>query len=226
MRLERPVRRLTRRCANRVRRMVFDPGPLVLRGKYVELRPLAPEHAPALARAAAESRETYGYNPVPNGPDETRAYVQRALIQRERGQRYPFAIYFHGQLVGSTSYAEYQPWEWPAGCELQRTSAPDAVEVGYTWLSASAQRTSCNTESKLLLLEHAFEGWSVHRVSFRTDVRNERSRRAIERLGARFDGSLRANMPGRDCTVRSSAFYSIIAEEWPAVRLRLRSLLE
>ena len=108
---------------------------------------------------------------------------------------------------------------------MQRTDRPDAVEVGSTWLAASAQRTRCNTEAKYLLLAHAFEGWEVHRVSLRTDERNERSRRAIERLGAQFEGIRRVDMPGQDGTVRNSACYSIVRAEWPAVRDRLQGFL-
>lgn len=95
--------------------------------------------------------------------------------------------------------------EWPPGSDLHRFDRPDTVEIGSTWLAASAQRQRCNTEAKLLMLTHAFEHWRVHSVSFKTDERNVRSRRAIERLGARFDGVRRADMPGVDGTVRSSA---------------------
>ena len=103
---------------------------------------------------------------------------------------------------------------------------PDVLEIGGTWLSASAQRTVCNTEAKYLMLKHAFERWSVHRVSLRTDERNRRSRRAIERIGARFEGIRRADMPGADGTVRNSALYSIVAAEWPDVRKLLENLLD
>ena len=100
---------------------------------------------------------------------------------------------------------------------LQRTEHPDAVEIGSTWLAASAQRTRCNTEAKYLLLSHAFDVWRVHRVSLKTDERNTKSRRAIERLGALFDGVRRADMPGQDGSVRNSAYYSIVPGEWPTV---------
>ena len=144
---------------------------------------------------------------------------------RDDGDRLPFAIVWRGQVVGSTSFIEPRVWDWPVGCQLQRIDRPDAVEIGSTWLAASAQRTRCNTEAKLLMLGHAFEQWQVHAVSFKTDERNQRSRRAIERLGARFDGIRRADMPGADCTVRSSAYYSITAPEWPAIRKGLEDRL-
>jgi len=144
------------------------------------------------------------------------------LRQRAAGDRLPFVTVWRGRVVGSTSFIEPRVWDWPAGSALQRIDRPDAVEIGSTWLAASAQRTRCNTEAKLLMLTHAFERWQVHAVSFKTDERNVRSRRAIERLGARFDGVRRADMPGADGTVRNSAHYSIVAAEWPAIRARLR----
>jgi RimJ/RimL family protein N-acetyltransferase len=96
------------------------------------------------------------------------------------------------------------------------------VEIGSTWLTEEAQRTAVNTHAKLLMLTHAFEGWEVRRVMLKTDARNMRSRTAIERLGARFDGVLRAHMPAFDGAVRDTAFYSILAAEWPDVRTGLR----
>jgi RimJ/RimL family protein N-acetyltransferase len=99
------------------------------------------------------------------------------------------------------------------------------VDIGYTWLAASAQRSPVNTEAKLLMLGHAFEVWHVHRVGFQTDERNTRSRKAIERIGGRLDGLLRADQPGTDDTVRTSARFSILASEWPEVKERLTSRL-
>ena len=127
-------------------------------------------------------------------------------------------------VVGGTSYLDLQQWRWPPGSPLQRTDRPDALKIGATWLSASAQR--CNTEAKYLMLSHAFDVWLVHRVALKTDERNSRSRQAIERLGARVDGVRRADMPGQDGSVRSSAYYSIVRAEWPAVRARLEESLQ
>jgi RimJ/RimL family protein N-acetyltransferase len=183
------------------------------------------DDAEALAVAAAESREHYRFSPVPNGLEEARRSIERALRQRDAGQRLPWTILWRDHVVGTTSYADFQQWEWPTGCAMQRTDRPDVVEVGYTWLAASAQRTRCNTEAKYLLFAYAFEVWEVHRVSLRTDERNERSRRAIACLGAQFEGVRRADMPGRDGTVRHSALYSIIQTEWPTVRDRLKGFL-
>ncbi len=199
---------------------------LVLRGVEVTLRPLSVDDVEALTAASAESREHYGFSEIPEGPEETRRYVEKALGQLSAEQRIPFTIVWCGRVVGTTSYYDFQPWEWPVGCDLQRLDRPDVLEIGYTWLAASAQRTRCNTESKYLLLPHAFDFWEVHRVCLRTDVRNERSRRGIERLGAQFEGVRRADVPGQDCTVRDSAFYSIVIAEWPQLQNRLRKILE
>jgi len=196
-------------------------GPILetplLAGAEVTLRPMAIDDVAALADAAAESRAHYGLSHVPDGRDATRAYVERQLRQRDAGDRLPLVTVWRGRVVGSTSFIEPRVWAWPPGSALQRTDRPDTVEIGSTWLAASAQRTRCNTEAKLLMLTHAFERWQVHSVSLKTDERNARSRRAIERLGARFDGLRRADMPGAGGTVRTSAYYSILAAEWPAV---------
>lgn len=205
--------------------MTLDLGTIALRGAEVALRPLAREDAAALAAAAAESRENYGLSPVPDGLAEAEAYIEYALKQKAAGERYAFAVEWQGKVAGTTSYYDFQPWRWPKRSPLQRRDAPDAVEIGYTWYAASAQRTRCNTEAKLLLLQHAFETWGVHRVSLRTDERNERSRRAIERLGCKLDGILRAHMPGADGTIRNSAYYSMLANEWPEARSRLMNRL-
>jgi RimJ/RimL family protein N-acetyltransferase len=203
--------------------MTIDLGEIHLCGREVLLRPLASTDAEALRVAASESRQTYDYATVPSN-DDAQGYVEQALKMRAAGLRYPFVIVWNDRVVGSTSYYEYQPWKWPpAGAHMQRTDRPDATEIGYTWLAASAQRTRCNTETKFLLLQHAFETWQVHRVMLRTDERNSRSRAAIERLGCKLDGIKRADMPGRDGTIRNSALYSILASEWPAVKDRLKS---
>ena len=187
--------------------------------------PLGHEHAEALALAAAESRDSYGFSPVPHGIDEVRQYIASALGARDKGLRFAFATLYRGRAVGSTSYSDYEPWKWPEGSLLQRTDRPDVLEIGYTWLAASAQRTRCNTEAKRLMLAHAFETWQAHRVCLRTDVRNERSRNAIARLGAQFEGVRRADKPSSDGLVRDSAFFSILLAEWPAVRARLADQL-
>jgi RimJ/RimL family protein N-acetyltransferase len=198
---------------------------ITLYGPTVTLRPLALDDAPALAAATGESREHYRFNLVPQGLEETQRYLEKALGERDAGRRMPFTILWHGRVVGSTSYWDLQPWQWPAGHPWQRADRPDTIEIGFTWLAASAQRTRCNTEAKLLLLRQAFDVWDVHRVAFRTDERNERSRRAIQRLGAVFEGIRRADQPGYDGSVRNTAWYSIVRAEWLAVCARLEGFL-
>jgi RimJ/RimL family protein N-acetyltransferase len=197
----------------------------VLHGETVTLRPLALADAAALAAAAAESRASYGYIRVPGGAEEAERYIELALADRDAGHRLPFVIVWRDRVVGSTSYLDVQRWRWPAGSPHQRTDRPDSVEIGSTWLAASAQRTRCNTEAKYLLLSHAFDAWEVYRVCLKTDERNAQSRRAIERLGARFEGLRRADMPAPDGSVRTSAYYSIIRAEWPDVRAKLEAAL-
>ena len=201
------------------------PSDFALDGQQVNLRALELAHVPALASAARESREHYDFTHVPDGLADTERYVSAALDQRARGERVPFTIFWCDRVVGSTSYYDLHTWQWGAGSPLQRTAWPDALEIGHTWLSASAQRTRCNTEAKYLLLRHGFETWRVHRVALRTDARNLRSRRAIERLGAKLDGVIRADKPATDGGVRDSAYYSIIAAEWPEVRALLERRL-
>ncbi len=199
--------------------------PFTLQGTQVTLRPMAQDDAQALALATSESRENYNWSPVPDGVEGAKHYIAHALQMRDAGERFPFTTIFNGRIVGSTSYWDFEPWRWPPGSPLQRTDRPDVLEIGYTWLAASAQRTRCNTEAKFLMLRHAFETWQVHRVTLRTDERNTRSRNAIARLGALFEGIRRADKPGSDGTVRNSAFFSIIQSEWPAVKARLSTLL-
>jgi RimJ/RimL family protein N-acetyltransferase len=203
----------------------MELAPFTLEGTHVVLRPLTLEDAPALAQAAAQSRETYGLTWVPEGETGARDYVRTALAMQEAGNRLPFAIVFEGAVAGSTSYCNIEHWRWPAGSPMQGHDRPDAVEVGHTWLAAAAQRTRCNTEAKYLLLKHAFEDWEVLRLTLRTDARNRRSRAAIERIGARLDGVLRHHMPASDGSIRDTASFSILAAEWPDVKRALQARL-
>ena len=202
-------------------------SPFSLQGTVIRLEPLDDEHVEELVAAASESRETYGLAYVPDGTAAMRDWVAQAIRAREEGRQVPFVIreLISGRIVGSTRFHEMDPWQWPAGSSKRRSSTPDGVEIGYTWLARSAQRTGINNDAKLTLMTHAFEAWEVHRVRFRTDERNIRSRRAIEALGAVFDGVLRADKAGSDDTVRHSAYYSILATEWPAVKDRLSERL-
>jgi len=127
-----------------------------------------------------------------------------------------------GRAVGCTAY--WDPRVWPGRSELS------AVEIGFTWLAASAQGTGINVEAKFLLFEYAFEQLGVARVDLKTDARNDRSRRAIEGLGARFEGVLRSWsqswVRGEEGRLRDSAMYSVIASEWPSCRDHLRERID
>jgi N-acetyltransferase len=197
--------------------------PFALRGEHVELIPLAVAHAGDLAAAAAGDRRAYGFTEVPDGADAMAAYITKLLGQRDRGEALPFAQRRRAddRLVGCTRYMELRWWRGRA--------APDEVEIGGTWLAADAQRTPVNTEAKLLLLTHAFNVWGVWRVALCTDARNERSRRAIERIGARCEGVLRNHRPstvaGEAGRPRDTALYAITAAEWPEVRTALEDML-
>src|SRR5439155_6676152 len=124
-------------------------------------------------------------------------------------------------VIGSTRFWNIERWAWPVGHPSHGRDVPDACEIGYSWLARSAVRTAANTEAKLLMLCHAFEVWQVLRVCFHTDARNQRSRAALERIGGRFEGILRAHRIAADLTVRDSARFSILAAEWPVVKQRL-----
>ncbi|MGA2164916.1 MAG: GNAT family protein [Solirubrobacteraceae bacterium] len=208
--------------------MSTDLPPLVLTGAGVRLEPLAIEHVSALVSAATEDRSAYGFSSVPATPVAMSAWVQAALAEQAAGGALPFVTHSlaHERIVGSTRFYEIALWQWPDGDARQREDRPDVCEIGYTWLAASEQRTACNTEAKLLMLSHAFDVWEVHRVAFRTDRRNERSRLALERIGAQFEGIRRAERPGIDGTIRDAAFYSIVAAEWPEVKALLTRRLE
>ena len=202
--------------------------PVVLEGRHVRLEPLALDHARALLAAGSGPRDTYGFTTVPPDEPSMLRYIEAALRDQEAGRTLPFATVAKatGQVVGSTRFGNIEYWVWPAGNPYQRgEDLPDVVEIGWTWLAAESQRTPINTEAKLLMLTHAFEAWRVHRVSLMTDARNERSRRAIQRVGARFDGVIRAQRPGSDGTIRDTAAFSILGSEWPTVKRQLHSRL-
>jgi N-acetyltransferase len=188
-----------------------------LEGSLVRLEPLSVSHAQDLAVAAEEDRSSYAFTLVPRA-DEVGAYLAAQFERAEQGL-IPFAQIRRtdGRAMGCTAY--WNPRCWPGPYDLR------AIEIGFTWLGASAQGSGINTEAKLLLMSHAFERLQVARVDLKTDVRNNRSRRAIEALGATFEGVPRSWSkswaPGEESLNRDSAMYSVIASEWPAVRNRL-----
>ncbi|MEX0168328.1 GNAT family N-acetyltransferase [Streptomyces sp. LMG1-1-1.1] len=196
-------------------------GP-VLEGAFVRLEPLGHHHAAGLADAAEEERDSYGFTWVPRR-QEVGAYIDTQLGRAADNRLAPYVQVdvATGRVVGATSFWEPRPW--PDGEGLC------AIEVGFTWLAASAQGTGINAEAKYLLFRHAFETWRVARVDLKTDARNARSRAAIESVGATFEGVLRNSArswaPGEDGRLRDSAVFSIITEEWPDRRAALERRL-
>ena len=193
----------------------------VLEGALVRLEPLAVRHAQDLAAAAEEDRGSYGFTLVPRG-SEIGGYLDAQFGRTAQGL-IPFAQVRQadGRAVGCTAFWDQRCW--PGRDDLR------AIEIGFTWLSASAQGAGINAEAKLLLMSHAFDRLRVARVDIKTDARNVRSRRAIEALGATFEGVLRnwsmSWAPGEEGLLRDSAMYSVIAPEWAAVRTRLTARL-
>ena len=194
-----------------------------LAGDSVRLEPLEFRHAAGLAAASAEDPSLYRWSPIPQGTAEAEAYIATAHAWRDAGTAVSFATVrvSDGVVIGSTRFFNLEQWAWPQGHALHGRETPDACEIGYTWLARSAIRTTANTEAKLLMLTHAFEAWKVLRVCFHTDVRNERSRAALARIGGQFEGILRAHRMAADFIARDSARFSIVAEEWVAVKEKL-----
>ena len=188
--------------------------PVILRGNHVDLHPLSHAHAGDLSSAIAIGELwKLGISDLPS-PERMDAYIAEALAMRSAGKALPFALIDKSteRAVGSTRYGNFEP-------------AHRRVEIGWTWLGTPWQRTAFNTEAKYLLLSHAFESLALNRVEFKTDVLNDRSRKAILRLGALQEGVMRRHMVVRDGRVRDSVCYSIIAEEWPVARANLRRML-
>jgi N-acetyltransferase len=181
----------------------------------VELVPLALEHEIGL-RAAAADGELWKLRvtSVPE-PDQTRAYIEAALVARQDGHRFAFAVcdQASGTVLGSTSFHDILP-------------AVKRLEIGYTWYAQRCQRSHINTTAKLLMLTHAFETLNCNVVGWRTDNFNHASQRAIERLGARKDGVIRGHALRRDGTIRDTVMYSLSADEWLEVKAQLLYLLD
>ena len=195
---------------------------VALEGRLIRLEPLGHRHAADLARACEEDRSSYAYTWVPTAA-EVDAYIDAQLAQAAAGKLAPYAIVEKttGRAVGATAYWDPRQWSDSSGlC---------AVEIGFSWLAASAQGRGINAEAKLLLFDHAFTAFGVARVDLKTDARNRRSRAALESVGATFEGVLRrwsrSWAPGEDGRLRDSAMYSIVAEEWLERRARLTARL-
>ncbi|PRY61616.1 RimJ/RimL family protein N-acetyltransferase [Vreelandella songnenensis] len=189
-------------------------NPVILEAHSVKLEPLAHDHEAGL-RAAAADGELWNLRvtPVPS-PDETSAFIETALKDREAGHRFAFAVIDEASdtVLGTTSYHDILP-------EVKR------LEIGHTWYAKRAQRTHINTTCKLLLLTHAFDTLGCNVVGWRTDNFNYASQRAIERLGAKKDGVIRGHKLRRDGTIRDTVMYSLRRGEWPEVCAHLNDLL-
>jgi N-acetyltransferase len=192
-------------------------------GKLVRLEPLQHRHVPGLLAAAADGGDLYRWTHVPQNEDQARRYVEEAVAARDSGTAVPFAVVRAEDevIIGSTRFFDLAYWPWPG---RHSRSGPDTCEIGHTWLSPRAVRTGANTEMKRLMLTYAFEIWQARSVCLHTDARNQRSRQAMARIGARFEGILRAHRLAADLTPRDSARFSITAAEWPRVRQHLEEL--
>jgi RimJ/RimL family protein N-acetyltransferase len=217
---------LPRGPAHRILRLMQAES-LELLGRLIRLEPLAHRHADALAAAAAAEPSLYQWSPIPQGTVQATTYIETALAWQDAGTAVPFAIIsvIDGVVIGSTRFWNLERWSWPTGHPRHGRQFPDTCEIGYTWLTRSAIRTAANTEAKLLMLTSAFETWQVLRVCFHTDARNQRSRAALERIGAKFEGILRSHRMAADFIPRDSFRYSIVADEWPQVKQLLTQKL-
>ena len=188
----------------------------VLVGKHVRLEPLTYEHTDDLYSHCGNSEEVWRWL-APHNPlnrDAMHQIIMKALIERDAGEREPFAVISleTGEAIGSTSFLDQVP-------EHRR------VEIGWTFYGREFWRSAVNSEAKLLMMTEAFEGRNYDRVALKTDVMNERSQVAIARLGAKEEGTLRHLVIRKDGSFRDSVFFSVLADEWPEVKSRLEAAL-
>lgn len=194
---------------------MIDIHPITLEGRVVRLEPLALHHVPGLL-AHAQDESIWRY--LPSGSLHTEplllAHMQLLWQQQAQGKTLPFAVIYRAteQAIGMTRFMDIRPEH-------------RGVEIGGSWYGAAYQRTAVNTEAKFLLLQHAFDVWGCLRVQLKADARNTRSLRAIQRLGAVYEGVLRQHFIMPDGYVRDSVMYSILDKEWPAVKARLQELI-
>ena len=193
----------------------MEVKPIILQGKSVRLEPMTRAHAPALAEIGVGQPfwdfMVYGRMET---ADDMREWVKDILARAEKGTDVPFvAIHIDsGRVAGASRYMNIMPND-------------RGLEIGGTWYGPEFQRTMVNTECKYLLLQHAFEKLSCIRVQLKTDLRNERSQKAIERIGAVKEGVLRNHMILPDGYYRHSVYYSILDTEWPSVKIRLQEMM-
>jgi N-acetyltransferase len=193
----------------------MEVKPVVLTGKHVRLEPMTEDHVRGLAEIGAGQTfwDFMLYGNI-NTVDDMRNWVRDILSRAEKGTDLPFAVIHldSGRVAGATRYLNIVPKD-------------RGLEIGGTWYGTDFQRTPVNTECKYLLLSHAFETLGCIRVQLKTDLRNERSQKAIERIGAVKEGVLRNHMILPDGRYRHSVFYSILATEWPRVKQRLEAMM-
>lgn len=186
--------------------------PVVLEGRHARLVPMTLEHVPALWQAAQDPELWRWTTSQIHSANDVRRYVEAALRAQAQGTALPFVTTAAatGEVAGSTRFAN---------AEERR------VEIGWTWIARPWQRTALNTEAKYLMMRHAFETLGCLRVELKTDALNERSRRAILRVGAREEGILRKHMVTESGRVRDTVSFSVTDDEWPAVKARLEQML-
>lgn len=201
--------------------MTTDANAFGLLGSRVALESMQREHFAGLLAVATGDRANFALTSVPRDERELEQYMSEALSERERGQGLPFVICDAATRspLGSTRFNYIQRW---GGKPAEQW---DAVEIGWTWLTPTVQRTGVNREMKWLMLEHAFGARRARRVQLKTDARNIRSRDAIAGIGASFEGILRNFGPASDGPVRDVAMFSIIDSDWPEVAARLKAKL-
>lgn len=203
-----------------------------LSGSIVRLEPLHRDHIRPLAAAAAadapaQDDNLYRWTIVPQGMEATTEYVNTALKWQSEGTAVPFVVIrqSNNAIIGTTRFWNIEYWQWPAGHARHENPNPDVCEIGYTWYTRAAIRSGANTEAKFLMFAHAFEVWNALRVCLHTDSRNLRSQAAMERLGCKREGVLRAHKMAADYTSRDSIRYSIVAPEWHDTKEHILGLL-
>ena len=189
-------------------------SPVTLNGSHVRLEPLSLDHIEPMYAAASDEELWRWTTSHISSIADMREYVESALDAQRAGTALPFATIdaSTGEIIGSTRFGNID-------------LANGRVEIGWTWLRRDHQRTPCNTEAKYLMLRHAFDVLGCMRVELKTDALNERSRAAIQRIGAVEEGTLRAHMKTSSGRIRDTVYYSILDREWPAVRARLEEML-
>ena len=189
-------------------------SPVTLEGRHVRLEPMSLAHLGGLCEVGLDQELWRWTTTLVCTPGEMRAYVEQALGEQARGVSLPFATVERasGRVVGATRFGN-----------IDRDNR--RCEIGWTWIGSAWQRTPVNTEAKLLMFGHAFDAWGCVRVELKTDSLNERSRRAILRVGAREEGTFRNHMITYTGRLRHTVYFSVIDSEWPGVRARLEEKL-